>query len=167
MFFKCMSKSGRRSTPCGRGVQQSEHSNSRVSLRKPASQRFRYEQVAGIVYPVYASGKWIEITSGQPIKHGRYLWGSGADYGKTLNSRAPVWRRRERDDAAQDRSAARHQRQNNRARHLHAVHRSEVEPLDTDRVELESADAPRPEVSREQPGAASIAAAIRPLKVLD
>jgi hypothetical protein len=67
----------------------------------------------------------------------------------------------------QDRSAARHQRQNNRARHLHAVHRSEVEPLDTDRVELESADAPRPEVSREQPGAASIAAAIRPLKVLD
>ena len=92
MFFKCMSKSGRRSTPCGRGVQQSEHSNSRASLRKPASQRFRYEQVAGIVYPVYASGKWIEITSGQPIKHGRDLWGSGADYGKTLNSRAPVWR---------------------------------------------------------------------------
>lgn len=51
-----------------------------------------YEQVAGIVGPVYTSGKWIEITYGRPIKHGRDLWGSGADYGKMLNSGAPVWR---------------------------------------------------------------------------
>jgi Protein of unknown function (DUF2911) len=51
-----------------------------------------YQQVAGVVGPVYTSGKWIEITSGRPIKHGRDLWGSGADYGKMLNSGAPVWR---------------------------------------------------------------------------
>ncbi len=42
--------------------------------------------------PVYAGGKWIEITSGRPIKRGRDLWGAGADYGKRLNSGAPVWR---------------------------------------------------------------------------
>lgn len=54
--------------------------------------RGHYEHVLGIVDPVYASGKWIEITSGRPIKHGRDLWGSGADYGKMLNSGAPVWR---------------------------------------------------------------------------
>ena len=27
--------------------------------------------------------KWIDITYGRPIKRGRDLWGSGADYGKT------------------------------------------------------------------------------------
>lgn len=42
--------------------------------------------------PVYTGGKWLEITSGRPIKRGRDLWGSGADYGKRLNSGAPVWR---------------------------------------------------------------------------
>ena len=51
-----------------------------------------YQNVAGIVGPVYTNGKWIEITSGRPMKHGRDLWGSGADYGKMLNSGAPVWR---------------------------------------------------------------------------
>lgn len=43
--------------------------------------------------PVYRSGKWIEITYGRPIKRGRNLFGgSGADYGKTVNPDAPVWR---------------------------------------------------------------------------
>src|ERR1043165_9553511 len=37
-------------------------------------------------------GKWIEITYGRPIKRGRDLWGSGADYGKLVNAGAPVWR---------------------------------------------------------------------------
>lgn len=37
-------------------------------------------------------GKWLEITAGRPIKRGRDLWGSGPDYGRTLMSRAPVWR---------------------------------------------------------------------------
>src|SRR5262249_25120138 len=42
--------------------------------------------------PVYEGGKWIEVTYGRPIKRGRDLWGSGADYGKMLNGGAPVWR---------------------------------------------------------------------------
>ena len=37
-------------------------------------------------------GPWIEITAGRPIKRGRDLWGTGANYGKTLNPSAPVWR---------------------------------------------------------------------------
>jgi len=40
----------------------------------------------------YQNGKWIEVTYGRPIKRGRVLFGSGADYGKTLNPDAPVWR---------------------------------------------------------------------------
>jgi hypothetical protein len=41
----------------------------------------------------YQGGKWIEITYGRPIKRGRTnLFGSGADYGKTLLAGAPVWR---------------------------------------------------------------------------
>ena len=45
------------------------------------------------VEPVYRNGKWIEITYGRPIRRGRNLFGgSGADYGKTVNPDAPVWR---------------------------------------------------------------------------
>jgi hypothetical protein len=40
----------------------------------------------------YQNGKWIEVTYGRPIKRGRVLFGTGADYGKTLNPDAPVWR---------------------------------------------------------------------------
>src|SRR6476659_10859464 len=43
--------------------------------------------------PVYQGGKWIEISYGRPIKRGRALFGgTGADYGKTVNPDAPVWR---------------------------------------------------------------------------
>jgi DUF2911 family protein len=43
--------------------------------------------------PVYRSGKWIEIVYSRPIKRGRNLFGgTGADYGKTVNPDAPVWR---------------------------------------------------------------------------
>jgi len=43
--------------------------------------------------PVYRNGKWIEITYGRPIKRGRNLFGGeGANYGKTVNPDAPVWR---------------------------------------------------------------------------
>src|SRR5262245_20986570 len=42
--------------------------------------------------PEYVGGKWIEITSGRPIKRGRDLWGSAASYGQMLSSGAPVWR---------------------------------------------------------------------------
>src|SRR5262249_41498613 len=37
-------------------------------------------------------GKWIEITSGRPIKRNRDLWGSGANYGRALLSGSSVWR---------------------------------------------------------------------------
>jgi len=41
----------------------------------------------------YQGGKWIEVAYGRPIKRGRQnLFGSGADYGKTLNDDGPVWR---------------------------------------------------------------------------
>ena len=46
--------------------------------------------VAGGEAPQYQNGKWIEIAYGQPIKRGRDLWGSGANYGRTLNDGAPV-----------------------------------------------------------------------------
>ena len=51
-----------------------------------------YVTVPGIVDPQYQGGKWIEILYSRPIKRGRKLWGSGADYGKRLNFGAPVWR---------------------------------------------------------------------------
>ena len=41
----------------------------------------------------YDGGKWIDISYSGPVKRGRTtLWGSGADYGKTLLAGAPVWR---------------------------------------------------------------------------
>lgn len=41
---------------------------------------------------VYKGGKWVTMTFGRPLKRGRDLWGSGAEYGKKLNAGAPVWR---------------------------------------------------------------------------
>jgi hypothetical protein len=41
---------------------------------------------------VYRGGKWIEITYGRPIKRGRDLFGAGGNFGRDLNSGAPVWR---------------------------------------------------------------------------
>jgi hypothetical protein len=41
----------------------------------------------------YQGGKWIELTYGRPILRGRQnIFGAGADYGKTANGGAPVWR---------------------------------------------------------------------------
>jgi hypothetical protein len=41
----------------------------------------------------YEGGKWIEITYGRPVLRGRTgIFGTGADYGKTLNAGAPIWR---------------------------------------------------------------------------
>src|SRR6267143_4507551 len=48
--------------------------------------------VPGSEGPVYQGGKWIEITYGRPIKRGRDLFGSGADYGKNLLAGSPIWR---------------------------------------------------------------------------
>jgi len=50
------------------------------------------EQKPGVP-PQYPGGKWIEVDYGRPILRGRKnIFGSGADYGKTLNAGAPVWR---------------------------------------------------------------------------
>ncbi len=49
--------------------------------------------VEGARGPSYQGGKWIEVTYSRPIKRQRAnLFGAGADYGKTVNSGAPVWR---------------------------------------------------------------------------
>ncbi len=41
----------------------------------------------------YQDGKWIDIDYGRPILRGRTdIFGSGADYGKKVDSGAPVWR---------------------------------------------------------------------------
>jgi hypothetical protein len=46
----------------------------------------------GAAEPTYKRGKWIEITSGRPLKRGRDMFASGANYGKVANPDAPVWR---------------------------------------------------------------------------
>jgi len=40
----------------------------------------------------YQGGKWIEIAYGRPLKRGRDLWGSGANYGKDALVGTPIWR---------------------------------------------------------------------------
>jgi hypothetical protein len=67
--------------------------------RKPASPAgTAATQLGGKYVPVqggqtYQGGKWIEVFYGRPIKRGRQnLFGTGADYGTTLNDGAPVWR---------------------------------------------------------------------------
>lgn len=40
----------------------------------------------------YSGGKWIELSFGRPLKRGRDLWGSGANYGKDTLVGAPIWR---------------------------------------------------------------------------
>jgi hypothetical protein len=52
----------------------------------------KYAQPPGADEPIYQNGKWIEITYGRPIKRGRDLWGSGAEYGKKLLAGTSVWR---------------------------------------------------------------------------
>jgi Protein of unknown function (DUF2911) len=40
----------------------------------------------------YTGGKWIELSFGRPLKRGRDLFGSGANYGKDALVGAPIWR---------------------------------------------------------------------------
>ncbi len=41
----------------------------------------------------YRDGKWIVVDYGRPLLRGRAdIFGAGADYGKTVNAGAPVWR---------------------------------------------------------------------------
>src|SRR4051812_10878060 len=57
-----------------------------------AATEVRGKYVANADAPVYQGGKWIEVIYSRPIKRGRDLWGTGADYGRLLNDTAPVWR---------------------------------------------------------------------------
>src|SRR5512136_2115715 len=55
--------------------------------------QFGGKYVDGARGPSYQGGKWIEVTYGRPIKRQRAnLFGSGADYGKTVSDGSPVWR---------------------------------------------------------------------------
>lgn len=40
----------------------------------------------------YENGRWIEITYGRPLKRGRDVFGSGANYGQAALIGAPIWR---------------------------------------------------------------------------
>jgi len=41
----------------------------------------------------YSGGKWIEVTYSRPVLRGRTdIFGKGANYGKTVNGGAPLWR---------------------------------------------------------------------------
>ncbi|MDO8679331.1 MAG: DUF2911 domain-containing protein [Acidobacteriota bacterium] len=43
--------------------------------------------------PRYRDGKWIVVDYGRPLLRGRTeIFGAGADYGKTVNAGAPLWR---------------------------------------------------------------------------
>lgn len=64
-----------------------------MSPRASASAQVGGEWVKGERGEQYQGGKWIEITYGAPLKRGRTnLFGTGADYGKSLLRGAPVWR---------------------------------------------------------------------------
>jgi hypothetical protein len=64
-----------------------------MSPRASTSAQVGGEWVKGERGEQYQGGKWIEITYGAPLKRGRTnLFGTGADYGKSLLAGAPVWR---------------------------------------------------------------------------
>lgn len=43
--------------------------------------------------PRYIDGKWVVVNYGRPLLRGRTnIFGAGADYGKTVNAGAPLWR---------------------------------------------------------------------------
>ena len=69
--------------------------------KKPASPAGTAATVVGATFSApdkdgerhATGGKWIEISYSRPILRGRTdIFGKGADYGKTVNGGAPVWR---------------------------------------------------------------------------
>ena len=103
----------------------------------------------------YTGGRWIEIVYGRPLQRGRDLFGSGANYGKSLNDVGlppnlpppPVWRaganvstrlKTEVPLVFGDKQGP--------GRRVQPVHRSEQpEPVDADRLELGGDGEVRPE----------------------
>ena len=57
-----------------------------------AATEIRGRYVGGGDEPIYQGGKWIEVIFGRPIKRGRDLWGSGANYGRDALVGTPIWR---------------------------------------------------------------------------
>jgi len=67
--------------------------NRPASGRGQASTQIGGDWVKGERNSTYQGGKWIDVTYGRPVLRQRAnIFGSGADYGKTLNAGAPVWR---------------------------------------------------------------------------
>ena len=74
-------------------IAAAQQTNRPMSPRASAATQVGGEWVKGERGERYQGGKWIEITYSAPIKRGRTsLFGSGADYGKSLKGGAPVWR---------------------------------------------------------------------------
>ena len=131
---------------CGWGVGLFAQEGRPASPSGSAAVEVRGRFVNGPEGPVYKDGKWIEISFGRPIKRGRDLFGSGAAYGKSLNSGAPVWRaganvttrlKTEAPLVIGGRTVA--------PGEYTRLHRSEAECLDAHRVELARAAAVRRE----------------------
>src|SRR5229473_1609646 len=79
-------------SPAGRAAAQvaGKYVNSLESLRQITDPKIRV--LFATRGPLYEGGRWLEITSGRPLKRGRDLWGSGPDYGKALYAGASIWR---------------------------------------------------------------------------
>jgi hypothetical protein len=64
-----------------------------LSGRGQASTQVGGEWVKGERASTYQGGKWIDVSYGRPMLRQRAgIFGTGADYGKTLNAGAPLWR---------------------------------------------------------------------------
>lgn len=64
-----------------------------LSGRGQASTQVGGEWVKGERGQTYQGGKWIDVTYGRPVLRQRTnIFGTGADYGKSLAAGAPVWR---------------------------------------------------------------------------
>jgi len=67
--------------------------NRSASGRGQASTQIGGEWVKGERASTYQGGKWIDVTYGRPVLRQRAnIFGTGADYGKTLYAGAPLWR---------------------------------------------------------------------------
>jgi hypothetical protein len=63
------------------------------SGRGTASTQVGGEWVKGERNSTYQGGKWIDVTYGRPVLRQRAnIFGTGADYGRSLNAGAPLWR---------------------------------------------------------------------------
>ena len=75
------------------GVALGAQANRPLSGRGQASTQVGGDWVKGERGQSYQGGKWIDVTYGRPVLRQRTnIFGTGADYGKSLNAGAPLWR---------------------------------------------------------------------------